>query len=509
MKNKNSIKIYYLSIIFLVFISCQKLDEKPLSFAGPDNYYNSIEQAETVLIGHMNLMFDSWGTNDYSWAWRLFRDDDQISYGNLNLDYNHGRELWTCHYAGILNINTLLRAIKNGSIKNASKEQIDELIGQAKLMRAFDYFALVRLFGDVPLYTEEMEDPAINPLPRTPIAEVYELIISDLTDATNKLPLKWPSIKIGRPTRGAAKGLLAKAYLTMATAPLNQKSNYAKARDAAKSCIEDGIHGLVPNIFDVFKLENKYSQEMMWSFNANNVDESTHSQMFTPGEIDGWNNFGVEPRMDTLWAEQPRKKAYILTDIYVVRLQNGVTKKMAFVPQGSTPIDTIHYDKWSSMVPAFGKFVPPNVTQEDYDSWTTIYNVPILRYADVLLIFAEADNMTNGSPTKVACDALNMVIDRANGNTTGLPGHPRAQLSWTVKQFDDAVIQERNWELCFEFDRWFDICRKRILDSDLVTPIYRRQNFTPDDYLWPIPEIDLRLNPLLTQNPGYPSPSSN
>lgn len=69
--------------------------------------------------------------------------------------------------------------------------------------------------------------------------------------------------------------------------------------------------------------------------------------------------------------------------------------------------------------------------------------------------------------------------------------------------FDKAVIMERNWELCFEYDRWFDLCRKRILPEN--SPLYI-QNFSMDDYLYPIPEDDLRLNTLITQNPGYPTP---
>jgi len=127
----------------------------------------------------------------------------------------------------------------------------------------------------------------------------------------------------------------------------------------------------------------------------------------------------------------------------------------------------------------------------------------------VLLIYAEAANMASGSPTAPpdAVDAINKVIDRANGYTTNL-GHPMLPTSMTKSDFDAAVIQERNWELVYEnFDRWFDICRKRILDDPKVT--YRPEdlvNFSVDDYLFPIPEVDLRLDKALTQNPGYPTP---
>lgn len=497
--------ILFLTILVLL-TSCEKLNEEPRGFASPESFYQSISQAEAALIGHMDRLFQYWNDDGYSWGWRFFDNDGQTYGGNLNINYRQGRDLYGGHYKGILYMNNLLRAIKNGEIKNATQDQIDLVTAQAKLMRGFDYFVLVRLFGAVPLYNENMDDPTINPIARTPIAEVYEQIISDFTYASEKLPLKWPNGQTGRPTRGAAKGLLAKTYITMATAPLNDASNYAKAMAAAKSCMDDGVHDLIPNINDVFKVENKYSSEMMWSFNANYKDVAVEANLFAPWECKGWGNVIADARVDSLWPEQPRKNAYLLRDIYKVKLADGLERTLMFVPSDAELIETIHYENWGSQNPAPRKWLPPYISQADYDNYTMIYGVPIIRYADVLLLYAEAANMSNGGPTQAACDALNRVIDRANGNSTGLPGHPRAVVGWTKQQFDDAVIQERNWELCFEMDRWYDVCRKRILNSPLVTPKWRLLNYSVDDYLWPIPQIDLSENILLTQNPGYPTP---
>jgi hypothetical protein len=102
-------------------------------------------------------------------------------------------------------------------------------------------------------------------------------------------------------------------------------------------------------------------------------------------------------------------------------------------------------------------------------------------------------------------DAVNLIIDRANDGVVN-PNHPRTTTSMTQAQFDAAVIQERCYELFFEFDRWYDLIRKEILcdvwdDQPDVAP-----NCDPNDYLWPIPQADLRLNELMTQNPGYPTP---
>ena len=484
-------------ILLLLHSSCKKLNENPRGFASPDNFYTTLGQAEAALTGHMDRIYNYWDDPSYSWAWRLFTDDGQLGGGDLVIEADHGKDLYQAHYKGILNMNNLLRAIKDGKIKDATPEQIDLIAAQAKLLRGFDYFVLVRLFGDVPLYDENMEDPAVNPIARTPVAEVYKLIISDFTFAAQKLPITWSAAYKGRPSRGAAQGFLAKAYLTMATAPLNEVSNYAKARDAAKQCIDDNAHDLVPNIFDVFKVENKYSSEMLWSFDANYRDVAVEGQLFTSWEtgIDGWGNVLADARFDTLWPEQPRKDAYLLRDVYEVSLADGTTKKyMLYVPDGATVISTLHYNDWGTQNPVIRKWIPPYTSQSDYDNYSSIYAVPIIRYADVLLIYAEAANMANGSPTQEACNALNRVIDRANDNSTGLPGHPRAVTSWTKQQFDDAVIQERSFELCFEFDRWYDICRKRILDSPLVTAPWKLRNFSQNDYLWPIPANQRKIN---------------
>jgi len=141
-------------------------------------------------------------------------------------------------------------------------------------------------------------------------------------------------------------------------------------------------------------------------------------------------------------------------------------------------------------------------TRENMERYRSVQNYPLIRYADVLLIFAEAENMVNNGPDQAAVDAINQTIDRANGYVDN-PAYPRMTTSMTKEAFDAAVIQERNLELCFEYDRWFDLIRKRIL-CNVINPIWA-QNCDECDYLFPLPLSDLRLNPMLTQNPCYAS----
>jgi len=476
MKTENIIRNSLGVILFAGIVSCTKnLREEPISFVSPDKFYNSPQQVESAYAASMNFLWDYW--SGYSYGYGSFINDDQYYGGDLNISSSNGSDLWSAHYSAILNINTALHAIKSGNVKNATQEDLDLLIGQARFLRAYNYFMLVRMFGGVPLITDETPDPVANPLPRASVAEVYDLIVSDFTDAAAKLPSSWSDAP-GKPTRGAAKGLLAKAYLTMSTAPLNATENYAKAAATALEVIQSGDYSLVTNVSDVFNLSNKYGPEMMWSFNSSYDDVATDPQIWAPENMDGWGDASVEPAFEQQFPEQPRKNAYLITEL------NGV-----------------HYTDWDVQhTPYIRKFL--NISKDDFDSYSSTINFPIIRYADVLLIYAEAANMANGSPTQEAVDAVNQVIDRANGYVAN-PAEPLLTTAMSKEAFDDAVIEERNLELCFEFDRWFDLIRKRILD--VKNPDWSA-NFSDDDYLFPIPEADLRLNKLLTQNPGYPTP---
>jgi hypothetical protein len=193
----------------------------------------------------------------------------------------------------------------------------------------------------------------------------------------------------------------------------------------------------------------------------------------------------VDTSFERNWPDQKRKEAYLFTEW-----------------------DGVQYPDFPEQTPFCKKFFF-YISEDDFNGYSSTMNYPILRYADVLLIYAEAANMATGGATapQEAVDAVNQVIDRANGFVVN-PLHPLLTTAMSKEEFDAAVIQERNWELMYENgDRWFDICRKRILDDPKVTVRAEdRANFTIDDYLFPIPETDLRINPLLDQNPGYPTP---
>lgn len=460
-----------LSCSILLVVSCVELDEKPQDFVGPDNFYNTPEQIQTAFNASMTKLYGRWYSYGYGIR-RTFRNDDIYRGGDLNFSSGTGNDIWGSHYAALADINPAIGAIKAGKLGiEYSQETKDALEGYAKFLRAYNYFTLVRFYGDLPLITEDV-NAALDEVSRTPIAEVYDFIVNDLKFAAEHLPAT-PE-KPGRPTSGAANALLAKVYLTMASYPLKDESKWAAARDAAKAVIDGGNNSLISDVEKVFALENAHGPENMFNFEANIDRTSTPPQIWLPGRMTGWGDFTVEPEFFEGYPEQPRKKAYLLTEDW----------------QG------VSYDEWDTPNRYARKFVYND--EESIRRLTSTQGVPIIRYADVLLIYAEAANMANNGPTQEAVDALNMVIDRANGGVENT-NHPRVTLSMSKDAFDAAVINERALELFFEFDRWHDLVRKEILCQEIQEAY--QPNCTPQDYLLPIPGSD--LSETIPQNPGY------
>jgi hypothetical protein len=464
-------------VLLLLTPRCVDLDETPLDFTGPDNFYQSVGQIESAFASSMNRLYQSWSA--YSYTYYNFWNDDQYKDGDLVIGDNHGSDIWSAHYESIADINPAIQALNEDKLGTSATQEVkDQLMAQAKFIRAWNYFFLVRLWGDVPLILETTE-VVTGEITRAPTTDVYAQIESDLLYAIANLPDTWPAEKHGRMAKDAAKALLAKAYLTMATAPLNNTSYYVKARDMAADVMDDGIYHLVPNIDEVFALTNAYGPEIMWSYNASEDDESTPPQIYLPGSMaDGWGDTGAETKWTEDYPEQPRKHAYLLLEDW-----DG---------------NDYHTFWWNGA--GIKKFLMD--TRDNMERYRSVQNYPLIRYADVLLIFAEAENMVNNGPDQAAVDAINQTIDRAN-NYVDNPAYARLTTSMSRDDFDEAVIQERNLELCFEYDRWFDLIRKRIL-CEKTNPIYV-QNCDDCDYLFPLPLSDLRLNPLLTQNPCYAS----
>jgi starch-binding outer membrane protein, SusD/RagB family len=489
MKKKISILFYLVLIsgVLLLLISrCSKLEEKPTDFVGPDNFYNTTSQIEAAFTASMQRLWGGWQFYDWMGSPQFPSLDDEVYDGDLVIGDDFANDCWSTHYKAIADLNPAIKALVDDKLgTTVSQEVKDELMAQAKFLRAWNYFFLVRLYGDVPLITEN-SNVVTDEIKRTPTAEVYALIVEDMLFATQHLPEAWGEEGKARPTADVARTMLAKVYITMAGFPMSDASKYVNARDMAKQVMDNGNYHLVTPVEDVFKLENTFGPEMMWSFHNSTEEYVIEPQVWLPGDMaNGWGDVTAEKIWGEAYPEEPRKHAYLLLNDVI--FGTGTT-----------------YMDWGKSAPFVRKYLydsPENLEKNvSYEAF------PIIRYADALLLYAEAENQVNG-PTQEACDAVNQIVNRATGGVAN-PADPLFTTSMTKEEFDDAVIYQRSLELCFEYDRWFTICRKRILDK-VCDPVNALPNYNIEDYLMPIPQKDLRLNPLLTQNPGYTTPTSS
>ncbi|MFN8255034.1 MAG: RagB/SusD family nutrient uptake outer membrane protein [Bacteroidales bacterium] len=475
--------ILFKSIILLLLfagISCQDLTESPAGISTSQNFYATPDQCEAALTASMNDLFNTWG--GYQNIFGLFPDGHH-EWETLSIGSDFAADYWRAHYSAIKNINAVLKAIKNGNLSTYDPVLVADLEGQAKFLRAFNYFTLVRLWGKIPYITEDTPDPVnipLTPESRMEIAQVYDNIEADLTFAAENMNDYDGSVP-ARPCLWTAKSLLAKVYLTRATYPLNETANYDKAMDMADDVINNGPYSLVSNVEDVFSTSNKNNSEMIFCFQTTPDDPWMPGIAVAPEEWGGWSSGPVYIPFAESYPEQPRKHVYIMldwaSDLY--DLENS-------------PV--MHYTESGSGVPWMGKYNYPNIAYDEIEGMSVL-NQPLLRFSDVLLIYAEAANMVNGGPTQLAVDRLNLIIDRANEGT-GV--EERADISMTQDSFDKKVIDERSYELCFENDRIFDVYRKRLLQEIFDESILI--DYNEEDYLLPIPSFDATF---IGQNPGY------
>lgn len=489
----NLFKSFILLLLIITGSSCQKLTEAPEGKLTPDSFYQTPGQCEAAFAGSMSGLFSTWdgyGSDD-------FFPNGQNAWPAVGLGYGPStqNQLWQWHYKAISNINPVLKSIKAGSLKLFPAEQVADLTGQARFLRAFNYFFLVRLYGKIPFIDEETPDVVTTPLTaasRLEIAEVYDKIEADLVFAAANMYDRDPATP-GKPNKWTAKGLLAKVYLTRATAPVNQVANYAKAQNMADDVIKNGPYSLVSKVTDIFKTSNVNNSECMFAFQSSDLYPSIPGVNNSPDEWGGWGSGAVKALWAESYPEQPRKHIYLLTD-WPEDLHNI----------GGT---WVSYPNSGSGIPWNGKRCWPNLTVEQQltDGGNNGVIMPVLRLSDVYLMYAEAANMATGGPTQLAVDRLNMIIDRANTPSvtevpkTAIPGiEPRATITMTKEAFDLKVLAERDYELCFEFDRYFDVLRKKILKE--VNLPDDANNFVPTDYLLPIPSFDAGF---IGNNPGY------
>ncbi len=387
-------------------------------------------------------------------------------------------------------------------------------IAEAKFLRGYAYLRLTKAYDGVPLLLSPEEQA--NPSPtRAAVEQVHQAVIQDLTEAEVGLPAVWPGNDgygiptQGRATKGAAQMALADLYAWRSS--FMSKSEWQEASDWAKKVIDSGVWGLNDDYFKTFHPSNKGNTEMIFVITNSGVTDNTSNifQLFyyprdwglDAGQGGGWGL--IHPTDWFLNSYLPGdyrgSKGFdgVMTDSGYVAGGCGFTICVATLGDGPMPFKYRKSDKGETW-------------------WLGDVDVPLYRYAEALLIYAEAQNELGN--TGVAVQYLNMIRARARKGTGaqsrtephdyGTAGEPMDKLS-----VREAIYMERAWEFAFEAKRWFDLVRR---DSEepgywaaqlhLHDPNSERLGLTSDQEYkkrWPIPQEQINANPALCQNPGY------
>jgi hypothetical protein len=497
---KNLVYLATIIISLLLTTSCVDLTQEPQSFLTEEDYIASMnldgfQKAATAL--YKNLWYHNYGFNCHMQCISVCADDITYSptkagnplanYGALtpNLSVNNAdfNMLWPNFYTVINNANKL---INNVTIPNdaTQEEKYKQVLGEVYFMRGLCYFYLVRIFGDIPLILKG-EDASIQML-RTSVEEIYnQAIIPSLTTAAEWLPETSRSGFSSTPSKWAAKACLADVYMTMAGWPLKKGVEfYSKAATITKEIIQNSGLELTVSYSDLWKEALKQeANEHIFALHHSVVDKvaSNYGKAYYPKDF--YPNAG--------WAE------YYSSENFYLIYPNDDRKTWNFMTEWEAGTKTNHklvnYTESVDGLPAISKYF-------DYDEGAPGQSAQsngitcIYRYADVLLMYAEASTRATGNVDALALQSLNAVQERANS--------PIITTSVSVTEFEKAVFNERGWEFFAEMKRWFDLVRlekvAEVKTTEWTTSTFKANNH----YYMPIPYTQIELTGW-TNNAGY------
>ncbi|UXX79807.1 RagB/SusD family nutrient uptake outer membrane protein [Reichenbachiella carrageenanivorans] len=484
-------------VALIIFGGCSDdyLDRTPLDQFTTDVFFQTDEHAlQAVNAAYDPFQFWEYYSNRFQYLGNIASDDavkggfgasDQAQFDLINSfsifpDNVAFKNRWQAIYVGVFRANIVLDNVPDIDMDATLKARI---IAEAKFLRALNYFNLVVAFGGVPLIDRQLGIDEQN-VPRSTTAETWAFIEKDLTEAAADLPVSYGAADVGRATRGAANGLLGKALV--------YQEKWAGAETALKKLTTgaDAVYDLVPDYRSLFDGTNENSVESVfeiqfasgvsvlpWATPADGNGSALNTTSGPQGAgYDGWGfNVPTQDLIDAyettaLGGEDPRLSATVFRDGDVV---NGIP----YEAQSETGYRCKKY-----------------VIGDGINGSSVIdspVNLHVLRYADILLLLAEALNEQGGKEAE-AETYLNMVRDRAG--LTLVAGNNQAALR-------SLILQERRIELAMEGERFFDLVRT----GEAATVLAAVGFEAPKHNLMPIPQAEMDVNTALAgnQNPGY------
>ncbi|QHV96848.1 RagB/SusD family nutrient uptake outer membrane protein [Spirosoma endbachense] len=471
-----------IAVFSLLITSCSKqfIEILPVDTVTVDVLYKTDKDYQDAVIGVYGIFQDQYQNMYYFGDIRGDDVWDELVKGtagavdNFTLANDDALLIntWRNYYKAITRANALLERI---STADASITNKNRHTGEAEFLRALAYFDLVRIFGDVPFVTKSISIDESYKTPREKVDKIYdEIIIKDLLDAEAKLPASYTGPDVGRATKGAAKALLGKVYLT--------RKDFAKAETKLQEVTTMG-YALLPNWADLWDYsKNEHHSEYIFDIEYEQGlggEGSIYTNRFTPKVTSMIAFYGIAGSVDD--QNTPHQ---VLFDLFEAKDK----RKDITASKGYTD--------------GTGKFIPILISSNNMSAYTRKYiarittandspaDWKVIRYADVLLMYAEALN-ENGK-TSTALPLLNQIRTRVGVD-------PYTALTQT--EMRDKIALERRMELAFEGHRWFDLVR-----TGQAYTVMQKYGMKPHNTLWPIPFAQIQLvnnRAIFPQNPGY------
>lgn len=486
----------FLTVGMMLFLTaCEGfLVEEPQAFVTTETFYKT----EADAIAAINAVYSSLS------QFPTYRGENLIVFDELRTPYSTigpdperqlgiefdlyintvetglGLGTWTEMYRGINSANLVLENIPSANLSESFK---DRILSLAYLYRGVMYYDLARLFGDVPIILNSTKGSSNRDVSRSPMAEVMAQAESDFKLAAGEgeldgLPVSWSGADSGRPGIHAANAMLARLYL--------YQKNYQKTIEYTQKIINSGHHSLFDNFRDNFSTALKYAvgKELIFIIDFDNqIDPGTAITR------------SLNPRRSRLdgSARDARGEWVATQDAWNLFNEVGDVRKAGTFLYSA-------FDTRANRVVVFDTTSAPYYIykwrndQADALFLNTRHAWPIVRYADVLLMHAEALNELNG-PTPEAYNAINQVRRRAREDKNN-PNHVPDLAGLTQEQFRQEIYEERVRELFFEGHAFTDIIRTNRFEQMMpgVDPKFK---------LLPIPQLERDLNNNLTQNTGF------
>ena len=494
------ISILIFSFLALSMVACEdQLDQAPISELGSNNFYrNESDFIQAINGTYAALRFypdrqfylsEVRSDNTYATSEMGVREHEPINNFEPTIEVNpYVEAAWNANFNGIMRANTVLNRLNESVVPDqAMRERLE---GEAKFLRALYYFNLVRWFGRLPLYDDVVSPEEALEIPRSPVPDVYDLIMSDLEDAIELLPPSYNAGNQGRATSWAAKALLAKVHLTRSgptygiEGPGLGVDEYSEALTLLNDIIDNGPFDWVENYARIFAFDNENNPDIVFDI------QYTSGGLGTGALYPGLMIPEAYGRTVLPWAPGGIEVIPISDDLMESYSEDDVREEVAILEgfdAGGGNLDTR---------PFYVKFLDVDKAGVDRFDWPI--NFPIIRYTDVLLMKAEA--ILQGAPgtQDEVVDIVNRVRERAGIDPVSNVDLP-------------MLIEERRREFAAEGLRWHDLVRSGLVieemnewlpEADVLNKMPETLN--PNFIIYPVPFTQLIVKEgLYEQNPGY------